>query len=200
MAVLDYGTGNLYSVLRAIERVGGTAEITEDAEAVSRATALVVPGVGNFGTCMRSLAHHGLDRAVRDFAGTGRPLFGISLGMQVLFEGSDEDDVEGLGLIPGRSRKLPPTVKVPHMGWNSVTWFGRHPYLAGIPDRRRFYFVHSFAPDVVEGITVGVATHGRPFSAAVAHGNLFATQFHPEKSGDAGLQIYENFVKDVISR
>jgi glutamine amidotransferase len=200
IAVLDYGTGNLYSVLRAIERVGGTAEITEDAETVARATALVVPGVGHFGACMRSLAHHGLDRAVRDFAATGRPLFGICLGMQVLFEGSEEDDAEGLGLIPGRSRKLPPTENVPHMGWNAVTWFGEHPYLAGIADRRRFYFVHSFAPDVVEGITVGVATHGRPFSAAVARGNLFATQFHPEKSGDAGLQIYENFVKDVIAQ
>jgi imidazole glycerol-phosphate synthase subunit HisH len=200
IAILDYGTGNLFSVLRAIERVGGTAEITDDPDVVGRASALVVPGVGHFGACMRSLAHHGLDRSVRGFAATGRPLFGICLGMQVLFEGSDEDAEEGLGLIPGRSRKLPPTVKVPHMGWNSVTWFGRHPYLAGIPDRRRFYFVHSFAPDVVEGITVGVATHGRPFSAAVAHGNLFATQFHPEKSGDAGLQIYENFVKDVISK
>lgn len=199
IAVLDYGTGNLHSVARAIERVGGTAEVTDDTDEVLRAEALVVPGVGHFGACMRNLAHHGLDQAVRDFAAGGRPLFGVCLGMQVLFEGSDEDPAEGLGLVPGRSRKLPDDVKVPHMGWNDVEWTATHPYLEGIPNRTRFYFVHSFAPDVIEGITVGVTIHGRPFSAVVARENLFATQFHPEKSGEAGLQIYENFVKAVSS-
>ncbi len=111
--------------------------------------------------------------------------------------GSAEDPVEGLGLIPGLSRKLPANVKVPHMGWNTVERSGRHPYLDVVPSGTRFYFVHSYAADVVAGTTVGVTDYGRPFSAVVAQGNLFATQFHPEKSGEAGLAIYEAFVKEV---
>ncbi|MBI2238653.1 MAG: imidazole glycerol phosphate synthase subunit HisH [Actinobacteria bacterium] len=197
IAILDYGMGNLRSVARAVERVGGKAEIAADPEAVARADALVVPGVGHFGACMLNLAHNGLDGAVRDFASSDRPVFGVCLGMQVLFERSEENAEEGIGLIPGRSRKLPATVKVPHMGWNTVEWIGTHPYVEGIPNGTRFYFVHSYAPDVVAGTTVGVTEYGRPFSAVVAHDNLFATQFHPEKSGEAGLALYEAFVKEV---
>ncbi len=197
IAILDYGMGNLRSVARAVERVGGEAEIAADPEAVARADALVVPGVGHFGACMRNLAHHGLDGAVREFASSDRPVFGVCLGMQVLFKRSEEDAEEGLGLIPGQSRKLPATVKVPHMGWNTVEWIGTHPYVEGIPNRTRFYFVHSYAPDVVAGTTVGVTEYGRTFSAVVAHDNLFATQFHPEKSGEAGLALFEAFVKEV---
>jgi glutamine amidotransferase len=200
IGVLDYGMGNLRSVSRAIERVGGTPGIADDREAVLAADALVVPGVGNFGACMRNLARRGLDVAVKDFARSDRPLLGVCLGMQVLFEGSDEDPAEGLGLLPGRSRRLPLTVKVPHMGWNTVERVGRHPYIEDIPDGTRFYFVHSHAPDPATGITVGTTNHGRPFASIVAHGNLFGTQFHPEKSGDAGLRIYEAFVKAVASR
>jgi imidazole glycerol-phosphate synthase subunit HisH len=199
IAVLDYGMGNLLSVERALAHVGGSAEITGDPARVGAAGALVIPGVGHFGACMRALAHHGLDDAVRAFAGTGRPVFGVCLGMQVLFKRSDEDEEEGLTIIPGQSRKLPPNVKVPHMGWNDVEWIDKHPYIEGIPTRTRFYFVHSFAPDVVAGTTVGATTYGRPFSAVVASGNVFATQFHPEKSGDAGLQLYEAFVKGVAA-
>lgn len=199
IAVLDYGTGNLHSVSRAIAKVGGTAEVTSDAETVSAAAALVIPGVGAFGTCMRALAHHGLDRTVRDFVGTGRPVFGVCLGMQVLFKSSDEDPEEGLSILPGRSRRLPSNVKVPHMGWSSVTWSGAHPYAEGVPDGTRFYFVHSFAVDVMEGTTIGITEHGRPFSSVVARENVFATQFHPEKSSDAGLQIYESFVRAVVA-
>jgi glutamine amidotransferase len=189
--------GNLHSVSRAIAKVGGTAEVTQDAAAVPAADALVIPGVGAFGACMRALEDRGLDRAIRAFVGTGRPVFGVCLGMQVLFKESDEDPEEGLAIVPGRSKKLPSNVKVPHMGWNTVDWAGIHPYVDGIPDGTRFYFVHSFAPDVVEGTTIGVTDHGRPFSSVVAQGNVFATQFHPEKSSDAGLQIYESFVRAV---
>jgi glutamine amidotransferase len=197
IAVLDYGMGNLHSVSRAIAKVGGTPEVTPDGAALRAADALVLPGVGAFGACMRALEARGLDRAIRGFVGSGRPVFGVCLGMQVLFERSDEDPEEGLAIVPGRSRKLPSSVKVPHMGWNTVGWTGTHPYVEGIPDDTRFYFVHSFAPDVVEGTTIGVTDHGRPFSSVAAHGNVFATQFHPEKSSDFGLQIYGSFVRAV---
>jgi imidazole glycerol-phosphate synthase subunit HisH len=197
IAVLDYGMGNLHSVSRAIAKVGGNAEVTREPDEVGAAAALVIPGVGAFGACVRALTDRGLDRAIHDFVDTGRPVFGVCLGMQVLFKESDEDPEEGLSIVSGRSRKLPPDVKVPHMGWNTVDWSGEHPYVDGIPSGSRFYFVHSYAPDVIDGTTLGVTDYGRPFSSVVASDNVFATQFHPEKSADAGLQIYESFVKAV---
>lgn len=197
IAVLDYGMGNLHSVSRAIAKVGGNPHVAREPGEVAGADALVIPGVGAFGACVRALTERGLDRAIHDFVGTGRPVFGVCLGMQVLFKESDEDPEEGLSIVPGRSRKLPPDVKVPHMGWNTVGWSGEHPYVAGIPGGTRFYFVHSYAPDVIEGTTVGITDYGRAFSSVVASDNVFATQFHPEKSSDAGLQIYESFVKAV---
>lgn len=199
IAVLDYGMGNLRSVARAVEHVGGKPEVADDRGSVMRADALVVPGVGHFGACMRNLAEDGLDGVVRDFAATGRPLFGVCVGMQVLFKRSEEDPEEGLGIIPGQARRLPPTVKVPHMGWNTVEWVSKHSYVEAIPDGTRFYFVHSYAADVLAGTTVGTTEYGRPFSAVVAQDNLFATQFHPEKSGEAGLAIYEAFVKEALA-
>jgi imidazole glycerol-phosphate synthase subunit HisH len=200
IAVLDYGMGNLHSVSRAIEKVGGSARVTAERREIDAADALVIPGVGAFGACVRALSERSLDEAIRDFVGTGRPVFAVCLGMQVLFKESAEDPEEGLSIVAGRSRKLPPDVKVPHMGWNTVEWSGSHPYVDGIPDGTRFYFVHSYAPDVIEGTTVGITEHGRRFSSVVAHDNVFATQFHPEKSADAGLQIYASFVKAVASR
>ncbi len=197
IAILDYGMGNLRSVARAIERVGGAPEVVNEAGAALAADALVVPGVGHFGACMRNLLDRQLDGAVRSFAASGRPLFGVCVGMQILFKRSEEDPQEGLGIVPGRSRKLPSVVKVPHMGWNTVEWISYHPYVRNVPSRTRFYFVHSYAADVVAGVTVGTAKHGRPFSAAIARDNVFATQFHPEKSSDAGLAIYEAFVKEA---
>jgi glutamine amidotransferase len=116
--------------------------------------------------------------------------------MQVLFSSSEEDPDPGLALFPGSSRRLPEGVKVPHMGWNTVEWLAPHPYTRNVPSGTRFYFVHSFAPDVGPG-TVGLSEHGRPFAAAVAQGNVFATQFHPERSGTWGLKLYEAFVRDA---
>jgi imidazole glycerol-phosphate synthase subunit HisH len=197
MAVLDYGSGNLHSVSRAIARVGGDATITDDPDEVAGADALVIPGVGHFGACMRELERRHLDAAVRNFAGTRRAMFGVCVGMQVLLDGSEEDPQAGLGLLGGRSRRLPDDVKIPHMGWNTVTCTAPHPFLAGIADGTRFYFVHSYAPDVGTGGTVAVCEHGRPFGAAIAQGTIFATQFHPEKSGEAGLAVYERFVRAV---
>src|SRR6266540_267694 len=134
---------------------------------------------------MRGLRQTGLDAAVREYASSGRPVLGVCLGMLVLFESSEEDTDPGMGLLPGVVRKLAvaPGVKVPHMGWNEVVWTLDHPIVRGIPSGTRFYFVHSFAPDVTAGVTAGVTEHGREFAAAVAHGSVFATQFHPERSG-----------------
>ena len=148
---------------------------------------------------MRNLMDRGLDGAIRDFAASGRQLFGVCVGMQILFKRSEEDPQEGLGIIPGQARRLPPVVKVPHMGWNTVDWVSEHAYVRNLPSRTSFYFVHSYAADVVAGVTVGTAEHGRPFSAAIARQNVFATQFHPEKSSDAGLAIYEAFVKEAAA-
>lgn len=201
IAVLDYGMGNLRSVARAIEHVGGEPLVTEDPAAALGADGLVVPGVGHFGACMTNLREGGLDAVVKEFAASGRPVFGVCVGMQVLFEGSEEaPDVAGLGLFDGLSRRLPDGVKVPHMGWNSVRWTEPHPYVGEVPTGTRFFFVHSYAPDLAVATTVGATEHGRPFAAAVARDNVFATQFHPEKSGQWGLALYAAFVKDVGSR
>ena len=194
VAILDYGSGNLHSVARAIARVGGEPVVTGEPQVMAAADGLVIPGVGRFGQCVGAIRRHGLETAIRGFAASGRHVIGVCVGMQVLFERSDEDEDAGLGMFPGDVRRLPPSVKVPHMGWNTVGWSTNHPFVNGIPDGTPFYFVHSYAPDVSEE-TVGVAEHGRRFAAAVARKNLFATQFHPEKSGEAGLQIYENVVK-----
>jgi imidazole glycerol-phosphate synthase subunit HisH len=199
VAVLDYGSGNLHSVARAIERVGGRPLVTDDPSLVRGASAVVVPGVGHFGACVRALVAGGLDRAIREVAAGGRPVLGVCLGLQVLLDGSDEDGAAGLGILAGRSAKLGAGggVKVPHMGWNDVEWTGPHPFVDGVPSGTSFYFVHSYAPDVMPAMTIGVTVHGRRFSSAIARDNVFAAQFHPEKSGDAGLAIYEAFVKEA---
>jgi glutamine amidotransferase len=196
IAVVDYGSGNLHSVSRAIARVGGRALVTRDADEIAGADALVIPGVGHFGACMRAICHHGMDAAIEGFRSTGRPVFGVCVGMQVLFEGSEEDTEPGLGILPGRVTRLAGDVKVPHMGWNTTSFTAPHPLFDGLPDDTRFYFVHSFAPSPDEH-TVATTTYGGTFAAAVARDNVFATQFHPEKSGEAGLQVYERFVRSL---
>jgi glutamine amidotransferase len=194
-AVLDVGTGNLRSVATALERAEAEAVVTADPQEALRADGLVIPGQGHFGTCIAGL-RGGLDEAFLRFARSSRPVLGVCLGMQVLFERSEEADEPGLAVVPGEVRRLPDTVKVPHMGWNEVSWVREHPLVAGIPSGTRFYFVHSYAcvpsgPDA----TVGETDYGIRFASAVAAGSVFATQFHPEKSGEAGLELYRNFVK-----
>lgn len=194
--MLDYGSGNLHSVSRALAHAGGEAVVTGDARQVATADALVIPGVGHFGHCVRAIRSKGLDVAIAGAVGDGTPVFGVCVGMQVLFERSEEDPEAGLAVLTGGSRRLPAEVKVPHIGWNEVTWARSHPYVEGIPDGTRFYFVHSYAPDASED-TVGLTVHGRSFAAVASRDNVFATQFHPEKSGEVGLAIYANFVKAV---
>ncbi len=200
IAVLDYGMGNLHSVARAVARVGGSPLVTADPAEAGSAEALIVPGVGAFGACVRALRDGGFDAVVRDAVAADKPVLGVCLGLQILFERGDEDpDDAGLGVLPGRIRRLPGDVKVPHMGWNEVTWVTDHVLTRGVPDGTQMYFVHSYAADVDDELTVGVTEYGRPFSAAVARGRLFATQFHPEKSGEPGLAIYEAFVKEAAA-
>ncbi|HUY96332.1 MAG TPA: imidazole glycerol phosphate synthase subunit HisH [Verrucomicrobiae bacterium] len=196
VAVLDGGTGNLRSVAAAIARAGGRAEVVTTPAAARRAQALVVPGVGAFDTGIRALRATGLDGVISDFAAHGRPVLGVCLGMQLLHEGSEEGSLPGLGLLSGRARRLPAggSVKVPHMGWNRVHWTAPHPYVDAIPQGTRFYFVHAYA--VPPGPSaVGESSHGAPFAAACASGSVFATQFHPERSGAAGLVLYRSLVE-----
>lgn len=196
--MLDYGSGNLHSVSRAIAHAGGDPLVTGDPRRVASADALLIPGVGHFGHCVRAIRALRLDGAVAAFVGTGRPVVGVCVGMQVLFERSEEDVEPGLAIMPGGSRRLPSDVKVPHIGWNDVTWTRPHRLVEGIADGTRFYFVHSYALDAAAE-TIGIAEHGRAFAAVAARDNVFATQFHPEKSGEAGLAIYANLVSAVAA-
>ena len=197
IALVDYGAGNLTSVRKALTALGAEFTVPSSPEECRRARGIIVPGVGHFGACMANLRERGLDAVVKEFAASGRPMFGVCVGMQVLLEGSEEaPDVPGLGLIAGTSRRLPEVVKVPHMGWNEVSWTADHPYVRDVPETW-FYFVHSYAPPTAISGVIGKTRYGAPFAAAIARANVFATQFHPEKSGEPGLALYRAFVREV---
>jgi glutamine amidotransferase len=205
IAVVDYGMGNLRSVSKALEHVAPGAEVrvTADPLAVRAAERVVFPGQGAMPDCMRELEASGLRGAVEE-AARAKPFLGICIGLQMLFERSEEGDVAGLGLLPGRVRRFPAELmhdaagtklKVPHMGWNEVRQAEGHPLWAGIADDARFYFVHSYFVEAGEpGLVAGFAVYGFPFTCAVARDNIFATQFHPEKSHAAGLRLLRNFI------
>jgi glutamine amidotransferase len=199
IALLDYGSGNLHSVSRALTHVGAAVQVCASPSDIGGADAILVPGVGHFGQCMRALRDTGFADAITGAVANERPVVGVCVGMQVLFDGSDEGDEPGLGVLAGRVRRLPPSERVPHTGWNTVAWAGRrHAFVAGLDDNASFYFVHSYAADLGPE-TVGATEHGRTFSAIVADGPVFATQFHPEKSGQAGLALYETIVREVAA-
>ncbi|MBF0626397.1 MAG: imidazole glycerol phosphate synthase subunit HisH [Magnetococcales bacterium] len=207
IAVIDYGSGNLRSVAKALESVGGRVRVTSTPAEVAAAGRVVLPGVGAFADCRQNLDAAGLAGPVLDHIAAGRPFLGICVGMQLLFSESHEFGTHaGLNLIPGPveafSTRMPDPadprrrLKVPHMGWNRVEQVVNHPLWAGIPDQAHFYFVHSFFGQPLEASHLaGRSTHGIPFAAAVARDTLFATQFHPEKSQKHGLQLLKNFVK-----
>ena len=199
IAVVDVCSGNLRSVERALAKVGGDVVVTRDADVVRRADKIVMPGQGAFGVFMRGLVERGLGDAVREAIASGRPYLGICLGMQVLFEASEEQGpVAGLGVIAGQVVRLAPGaphLKVPHIGWNQVALRRPDPLLAGIPEGAYLYFDHSYhaRPDDPALVTLA-ADHGVPITAAIRKDNLFACQFHPEKSQAIGLQLLHNFV------
>jgi glutamine amidotransferase len=209
VVVLDYGSGNVRSAVRMLERVGASVELSADHRAVQEADGLFVPGVGNFHACMRGLRAVDGPRLIDVRLSGGRPVMGVCVGMQVLFDGSAEPSVDdeepGLGEWPGVVKRLPAAI-VPHMGWSTVKAAQGSRLLAGVEDER-FYFVHSYAaltwdlePEGSMALMtpkVGWSEHGAPFVAAVENGPLVATQFHPEKSGDAGAQLLENWVASL---
>jgi glutamine amidotransferase len=196
--VLDYGAGNLRSVARAVEHAGFTPDIADDPRALDDADAVVMPGVGAAADTMRNLDEHGLVEPLRKYIGDGRPFLGVCMGYQALLTVSEEGGSHDcLGVVPGRVRKLDSSggLKVPHMGWNSVAQQREHPVFAGIPDGSYFYFVHSYYPDPEdESVVLGRTDYGVTFASAIAKDNIVATQFHPEKSGRAGLRLYRNFL------
>jgi imidazole glycerol-phosphate synthase subunit HisH len=198
VAVLDYGVGNLHSAAKALDRAGADVRVVPTVAAATAADAagLVVPGVGAYGACLEGLGSAGGAAAVASWVAGGRPLLGICVGMQLLFEASEEGPVDGgVGALPGKIRRLAGDVKIPHIGWNEVAVAEGSRLLAGLASGTRFYFVHSYAPEPDGEAVAAVCDHGGRFAAAVEAGNLFGTQFHPEKSGRAGLALLGNFVE-----
>jgi glutamine amidotransferase len=197
IAVLDYGIGNLRSAEKALQHLGSDASLVADPEAAAGASAVVLPGVGNFGRCMSALRSLGLDRVVKEAVAEGKPFLGICVGMQMLYDGSEESPgVPGLGVLPGVVVRLPDGVKRPQMQWNQLHLVQPdHPMVAGLGVEPWVYFVHSYAPPsaVSEGV-VATCDYGGAVVAAVGVGNVWATQFHPEKSGTTGLGLLANFV------
>jgi glutamine amidotransferase len=206
VVVIDYGMGNLRSVAKAIEHVAPHARVTvtSDARDVAAAERVVFPGQGAMPDCMAQLAERGLRDAVID-AAASKPFLGICVGLQMLFGHAEEGDVTGLEILPGRVPRFPQAamvapdgarLKVPHMGWNEVRQTAAHPLWQGIPDGERFYFVHSYYVEPADkAVVAGTTDYGIPFTSAVAHANIFAVQFHPEKSAQAGLALLGNFMR-----
>ncbi|HET7098455.1 MAG TPA: imidazole glycerol phosphate synthase subunit HisH [Casimicrobiaceae bacterium] len=205
IAVVDYGMGNLRSVAKALVHVAPTRSIvvTADPDAIRRAERVVLPGQSAMPDCIKGLRDSGLTEVVREVA-TTRPFLGICLGLQMLFESSEEGPTQGLGVLPGRVIRFRDAamvsgdgerLKVPHMGWSRVRQARSHPLWEGIPDLTRFYFAHSYHPDPTDrSDVVGTTDYPTAFTCAIARANIFATQFHPEKSHRAGLQLLANFV------
>ena len=206
IAVIDYGVGNLYSVEKALKFVGGEVKVTSSAADLKDADKLVLPGVGAFGDCMKNLKATGLIPTILEQVLIHKPLLGICVGLQILFEKSEESpNVKGLGIFKGEIKKIRAgNLKIPHMGWNSIEIgrkdnlikFGASKLLTGLEGKNYFYFVHSYhaAPSNADIVTA-TTDYGEKVTAAVELGNIFATQFHPEKSGDVGLKVLKNFVE-----
>ena len=195
--IVDYGAGNLRSVARAVARAGYEPLITSEPSAVERAEVVILPGVGAAADTMSNLTRCGLVEPIRQYIASGRPFLGVCMGLQALLTVSEEGgEHRCLDILPGRVRRLPDGLKVPQMGWNSVRQTQAHPVFEGIADGAFFYFVHSYYAEPQDpSVVAGETTYGVTFAAVVATANIVATQFHPEKSGEAGLRLYENFLR-----
>ncbi len=199
IAVLDYGIGNLHSAQKGLLHLGVDAKLTADESEIEAADGVVLPGVGAFGATMAALERTGLDSVAVKAAASGRPFLGICVGMQVLYERSEEAaGVDGLAILSGSVRRLPEGVKRPQMQWNQLEVTSKHPLLDGL-DGEWFYFVHSYSAEPTDDV-IGVTEYGGSVVAAAACDNVWATQFHPEKSSKAGLQLVSNFVDQVVQR
>ena len=200
ITIVDYGAGNVRSVQKAFQKVGGQASITSDPDEVIRSDALVVPGQGACDSSMSHMREKGLVEPIKEFIASGKPFFGVCLGLQLLMKDSEEGDEPCLGVLQGRTRRLPPGQKIPHMGWNQVDFHIRHPVFDTIPDGSHFYFVHSYYADPDDKSVVACTTdYGVDFCSGAVWENVVAVQFHPEKSGALGLKIYKNFIEDIKS-
>ena len=194
ITVIDYKAGNLTSVMKALDALGCVAEVTADPDVVRRATRVILPGVGHF-QATQMLEDTGLAAAVSDSIARGVPFLGICVGLQWLFEGSTEAPArKGLSVFSGQCERFAPGVKVPHVGWNEVRVAQRSRLMRGVEDRAFVYYTHSYRAPVVDG-TVAVTEYSGPFSGAVERGNVMGVQFHPEKSGVAGMRVLKNFVE-----
>jgi glutamine amidotransferase len=200
IAIIDYGAGNLRSVVNAIAKVGYEATVTSDADTILNADVVVLPGVGAAVNTMNSLSDLGIDKVMHKVVSSGRPLLAICIGLQVLFTTTEEEGWhECLGIIPGIVRRLPEGRKIPHMGWNQLEQKTRHPIFDGIPNNMNFYFVHSYhgVPDD-RSIVAATTDYGISICAMIVKDNIVATQFHPEKSGEYGLKMYSNYFKMAL--
>jgi imidazole glycerol-phosphate synthase subunit HisH len=197
IAVVDYGMGNLRSVSNAFRKLGADITVTREKRAIRDSRAVVLPGVGAFGKCVENLKSFDLFDLLKEEIGRGKPYLGICLGMQILLESSEEaPGVEGMGIIKGRVVRFRGEMKIPHMGWNSIEIVKQSPIFNSIPDGSHFYFVHSYYPDPdpAENASATITEYGRRFTSSIEKENVFASQFHPEKSQHIGLRLLHNFV------
>jgi imidazole glycerol phosphate synthase glutamine amidotransferase subunit len=196
ITLIDYGAGNVTSVERALQRLGAASQRSSSPESITKAEALLLPGVGHYAALIRSLDERVLRAPLLDAIQRGVPFLGVCLGLQALYETSEEaPELSGLHLLSGSVRSLPTTVKLPHMGWNQVKLARTSRLLEGISSDAYFYFAHSFAATNADGEAVALCNHGTDFAAVIEKQNIFAVQFHPEKSGDAGAQLLQNFLR-----
>lgn len=194
IAIIDYGMGNLRSVQKAFEFIGCPCVVTDDPALIEKSEKVVLPGVGAFADAIKTIKEKQLDRAIYKAVDDGKPFLGICLGMQLIFDKSYENgEYDGLGIIPGRVVRLPDTVKIPHVGWNSLDIKMRSPLFDGLDENPYVYFVHSYYLETGEPVVSAETFYGKQIQVAVQRGNVFALQFHPEKSGRTGLRILENF-------
>jgi len=197
ITIVDYGASNLRSVVNAVSRLGYESRITSAPGDIINAQAIILPGVGAAGNAMSNLGKLGLVEPIRRFIDNDKPFLGICLGLQVLFSGTEEDGwQECLDVIPGRVRRFLPGEKIPHMGWNQVKQRISHPVFKDVPDEANFYFVHSYYVDSEDkSVIAGETDYGISFCSVIARKNLVATQFHPERSGEVGLKVFNNFIR-----